>query len=262
MRKIREPCALLILLLLICFRPCMPVYGMELPAREETSGMNPETEGKDIRVMGSRIPVYETLGEALIRKLSEDQGTAEEKNTGITFDTVEEAVSFGRYFYRYVYWGKQEIRLAPGRDAEGVTIYAWCDDIQEAVSQHRQVAAKLEETAAGGFGLSDGEKAAFFYDWVYENVDYDAAMQNKTIYDAVMKGQSVCWGYVSTYLMLCRMAGLTCEPVYQGNHAWNRVWIDGGWKYCDITWDKSLGEHRWKLITEEEMERDSMHETL
>ncbi len=61
--------------------------------------MNPETEGKDIRVMGSRIPVYETFGEALIRKLSEDQGTAED--TGITFDTVEEAVS-STLFYRYV----------------------------------------------------------------------------------------------------------------------------------------------------------------
>lgn len=36
----------------------------------------------------------------------------------------------------------------------------------------------------------------------------------------------------------------------------------GGWKYCDITWDKSLGGHRWKLVPEEEMERDSMHEKL
>lgn len=51
-------------------------------------------------------------------------------------------------------------------------------------------------------------------------------------------------------------------PVYRGNYAWNRVWIDGGWKYCDITWDKSLGGHRWKLVPEEEMERDSMHEKL
>ena len=262
MRKIKESCALLMLLLLIGFRTCTPLYGMELPAQEETSGMNTKTEENDVREMGSRIPVYETLGEALIRKLSEDQGAAEGKNTGITFDTVEEAVSFGRYFYRYVYWGKQEIRLAAGTGAEGITIYAWCDDMQEAVSQHWQVAAKLEETAAVSFGLSDAEKAAFFYDWVYENVNYDTTVQNKTIYDAVMEGQSVCWGYVSTYLALCRMSGLTCEPVYRGNHAWNRVWIDGRWKYCDITWDKNLGEHRWKLVSEEEMERDFLHKKL
>ena len=38
--------------------------------------------------------------------------------------------------------------------------------------------------------------------------------------------------------------------------------FDWGWKHCDITWDKSLGGHRWKLVPEEEMERDSMHEKL
>ena len=79
MRKIKESCALLMLLLLIGFRTCTPVYGMELPAQEETSGMNTKTEENDVREMGSRIPVYETLGEALIRKLSEDQGAAEGK---------------------------------------------------------------------------------------------------------------------------------------------------------------------------------------
>ena len=53
------------LLLLIGFRTCTPVYGMELPAQEETSGMNTKTEENDVREMGSRIPVYETLGEAV-----------------------------------------------------------------------------------------------------------------------------------------------------------------------------------------------------
>ena len=77
-----------------------------------------------------------------------------------------------------------------------------------------------------------------------------------------MEGKSVCWGYVSAYLSLCRMAGLTCEPVYRGDHAWNRTWLDGQWRYCDITWDKSLGDSTWKFMTQEEMDSDSMHNGL
>lgn len=55
------------------------------------------------------------------------------------------------------------------------------------------------------------------------------------------------------------MSGLNCEPVYSGDHAWNRVWIEGRWNYCDITWDKGQGERRRKLMSEEEMEADPAH---
>ena len=107
--------------------------------------------------------------------------------------------------------------------------------------------------------MSEREKALFFYEWVYSQVEYDTELKRKTVYEAVMEGRSVCWGHVSAYLMLCRMVGMDCEQVYGGGHAWNRVWIDGGWKHCDITWDKGQGERRRKLMSEEEMEADPAH---
>ena len=91
---------------------------------------------------------------------------------------------------------------------------------------------------------------------------YDQTLENRTVYDAVINGRSVCWGEVSAYLMLCRNAGLICEPVYAGNHAWTRTWIDGEWRYCDITWDKSLGGSTWNFLTQKDMDSDSMHNNL
>jgi hypothetical protein len=40
--------------------------------------------------------------------------------------------------------------------------------------------------------------------------------------------------------------------LYGSNHVWNRVKVDGHWRYVDITWDKNLEEHRWRLVSEDE----------
>ncbi|WP_320951338.1 transglutaminase domain-containing protein, partial [Enterocloster bolteae] len=103
-------------------------------------------------------------------------------------------------------------------------IYVSCGNPARAVSEHSQVQDRLSEVVQKCSTLGDREKAEYFYDWVYDNVSYDQTLKNRTIYDAVMNGNAVCWGYVSAYLMLCRNAGLICEPVYAGDHAWNRTW--------------------------------------
>ena len=262
MRGIREPCILFFLSLCIAAVWSPAVCGMDTEKQAQEYDTDTEKTGKSAEEMTGRIPEYEICGEKLLELIEDRDSMPEWEAAEITFDTVEDAVSFGHYFYRYIYLGKQEIRLSVGMSGAGVRIYVQCDNSVLAAEQHRQAEEKLREIAAAAAAMGDLEKASFFYEWIYSHVDYDTEQKQKTVYDAVIEGRSVCWGYVSAYLNLCRMSGLICEPVYRGDHAWNRVWIEGGWKYCDITWDKGLGERRWKLVSEEEMDADPMHREL
>lgn len=212
--------------------------------------------------MSGRNTRFEGLGVAVMDALKEGRENSGFIKTGIVFDSEEEAFSFGRYYYRYIYLGKEEVTLYSFDEHGKFAIYVSCENPKRAVSEHRQVEDRLSEVVQECRALGEREKAEYFYDWVYKNISYDQTLENRTIYDAVINGSSVCWGYVSSYLMLCRNAGLVCEPVYAGDHAWNRTWIDGEWRYCDITWDKSLGGSRWKFLTQKEMDLDSMHNNL
>ena len=84
------------------------------------------------------------------------------RNTGIIFDTADEAVSFGRYFYRYVYLGKERIQLAAGKTGESSCVYVQCDNPVKAAKQHRQVEARLWETAAAAAEMEEQERPCSF----------------------------------------------------------------------------------------------------
>lgn len=228
----------------------------------EPSGGQAVFTGRSASQMTSRNTGFEALGEAVMDALKEGRKDGGYIKTGIVFNSEEEAFSFGRYYYRYIYLGKEEVTLYSFDENGKSAIYVSCGNPDKAVSEHRQVQDRLSDVVQSCRTLGDREKAEYFYDWVYNHVSYDQTLKNKTIYDAVVDGSSVCWGYVSAYLMLCRSAGLICEPVYAGNHAWNKTWIDGEWRYCDITWDKSLGGSTWKFLTQKDMDSDSMHNNL
>lgn len=221
-----------------------------------------QTLGQAASEMTALNPDYESRGETVMGALEARGRPDGFIKTAVCFDLAEEAHSFGKYFYRYIYLGKEPVTLHAAETSGEYEIYLTCRDPGAAARQHRQVQDKLTRIVEAGKGMGDRELADYFYGWVYDNVAYDQSLQNTTVYDAVIGGNAVCWGYVGAYLSLCRSAGLVCEPVYRADHAWNRVWLDGEWNYCDITWDKSLGGSSRRFLTQEEMDSDPMHNTL
>ena len=241
----------------ICFTKNL--FAMQ---QTESSAGQAGSAGQLSSQMCSQYPEFECLGKDVMDALKEGREDGGFIKTDIVFDSQEEAFSFGRYYYRYIYLGKEEVTLYSFDENGKFAIYVSCGNPDRAVSEHRQVQDRLSEVVQECRTLGDRENAEYFYDWVYDNVSYDQTLKNRTIHDAVINGNAVCWGYVSAYLMLCRNAGLICEPVYAGDHAWNRTWLDGEWRYCDITWDKSLGGTRWRFLTQKDMDLDSMHNNL
>ena len=74
---------------------------------------------------------------------------SKEERTGgfikpIVFDSEEEAFSFGRYYYRYIYLGKEEVTLYSFDENGGsIAIYVSCGNPDRAVSEHSQVQDRL-----------------------------------------------------------------------------------------------------------------------
>ena len=83
------------------------------------------------------------------------------------------------------------------------------------------------------------------YDWGAYYGDSDYLGMN----DIIKKGRAVCAGYSEYFYRLCTRAGVRCQVVYGiahtgdgwGSHAWNRVKINGEWKYIDVTWNDTTG---------------------
>ncbi len=246
---------------LILYSPTV-TNGMESPSAGAECTQNTSAWELTSNEMTARNTEYEHLGGKVMEALKTAVVSNGYIQTEVRFDSVEAARLFGKYFYRYIYLGKEPITLHAAECGDNYYIYLTCRSPERAAQQHDQVRDKLAQIVDGVLGMDDREKAEYFYSWVFNNVSYDHTLQNTTVYDAVMEGNAVCWGYVGTYLSLCRSAGLVCEPVYRGSHAWNRVWIEGEWKYCDITWDKSLGGSLYRFMTQQEMDSDPMHNAL
>lgn len=95
---------------------------------------------------------------------------------------------------------------------------------------------------------SDKEKVLAIYDWVTTNIsyDYDAdpMYQSIEINRTVTTRKGICFDFANLFTMMCRSQGIPCYSVdgYKKDdenslHTWNRVYYDGNWWNCDVTFD-------------------------
>lgn len=81
------------------------------------------------------------------------------------------------------------------------------------------------------------------YDCYYGNSDYLETTQ------VIQQGKAICAGYARYFYKLCTKAGIRCQVIYGDanggsgweSHAWNRVYVNGGWKYVDVTFNDTGG---------------------
>ena len=167
--------------------------------------------------------------------------------------------------------------------AEGRQGYGLEKDSPEAKAKRKifEVAEQICNDA-----MSDREKVKAVHDWIIQNTKYDIENQRRRtiprdsyyIEGVMLNGLAVCNGYVEAFDYFMTVLGIPHEVLLGksigrdgtvGNHAWNRVWIDGGWLYVDCTWDDPVtdnGEDRlsykYFLITEEEISGNHIQEQV
>ncbi len=89
-------------------------------------------------------------------------------------------------------------------------------------------------------GKSDREKVGVITQYMCDNLTYgDDEHRSQDISYSLEHGIAVCEGYSNLFFFMASAAGLDAKIVYseeEGNHAFNRVKVDGTWYYIDVTW--------------------------
>lgn len=205
---------------------------------------------------GSSGTSYENTGGTIIKIMENENCQPGYIDTGVVFYSKEEVERFARYFYKRYYYGSTQVKVCytTRSDMPGVyNLNVYTEKPQEAARQQRAVEKKLEEAAAGMSAQSDYDRAMEVYQWTYDQFEYDYSLKSMNVYSAFETGKTVCNGYTRIFQALCAGRGLECEIVYGADHAWNRVLLDGQWRYVDITWNKNASENIWLFLREEEM---------
>lgn len=90
------------------------------------------------------------------------------------------------------------------------------------------------------------QRARAIHDWLVTRLKYGAQDQSQAPAVVLSRRIASCDGYSALFLGIGRAAGLKVERIVGvardavGNpqsHAWNAVWLDGGWALVDVTFD-------------------------
>ena len=118
--------------------------------------------------------------------------------------------------------------------------------------------------------MTADQKIKAVHDWMINYANYDQSDMDvsQTLEGFMYNRTAVCAGYAKTFEYFMTVLGIPCETIEGGDHAWNRVAVNGQWLYIDVTWDDPIytvnGVRRDKLrynyflITEAQMNLDHM----
>ena len=91
--------------------------------------------------------------------------------------------------------------------------------------------------------MTDTEKIKACHDWLVNKMDYNSVPDNTpSVYACIYLGQGVCHQYTEVFEYMMDVLGIESQYLLGfsstgGAHGWNRVKVDGVWKYIDCTWD-------------------------
>lgn len=152
--------------------------------------------------------------------------------------------------------------------------YARVDSIARNISANSWNARTVHRKLTSQL-TSDEMKVRSFYVWITENIEYDVKLLKdkpaknrlaqkplkKRLRRTLRKRAAVCAGYSELFRELCRLSGIESEVIAgyyknevrhigkrgRADHGWNKVRIDGAWRFVDVTWG-SGGVYRNKFF--------------
>ena len=153
-------------------------------------------------------------------------------------------MDYGQYYYCYNYYFEK--RPGDGR----VYLVSKDDDL----SQYKRELSLIKQItdpilASVPKGASEYETVKFFYEWLCNNVSYEASDRDQYISSAFIDRKTVCTGYARALQFLCNRVGIQCA-IASGmgdngstppeSHSWDLVRIDGKYYWVDATWGDPL----------------------
>ena len=106
-----------------------------------------------------------------------------------------------------------------------------------------------------GFANIAGEEAKIkaIHDWLANHIRYDFTLEKKRGISGLREGKTVCAGYTQLFYLFAKKAGIDVEVITgvgtnddgsfsmtENQHIWNRVRLNGEYKYIDVTFDANV----------------------
>lgn len=91
--------------------------------------------------------------------------------------------------------------------------------------------------------MSEYDRVKAFHDYLVNNTTYQDGTYSHDAAGPLLYGQAVCDGYANALDLLCYLSGIECTRITgwaDGDHAWNKVKVNGSWYNIDVTWDDPL----------------------
>lgn len=95
--------------------------------------------------------------------------------------------------------------------------------------------------------MSPTRKAMELYRWVSVNINYfsvDYTERQTSSFNAILEGQTICYGFADTYNCLLRQVGISADLIFGersdgAEHGWSLITLEGSSFHCDPTWERS-----------------------
>lgn len=113
----------------------------------------------------------------------------------------------------------------------------------ESFSDPTTVAGKIRKVIADEIksGMTDRQKALAIHEWITHNSRYDQTYSNHGPEGVLLRGVGTCESYARTFQMFMSELGIPCTfASASGDHAWNHIFVSGGWYIVDVTSDDPL----------------------
>ncbi len=133
----------------------------------------------------------------------------------------------------------------PSSDYVGVTVtFDYSCDYKTARTRKSLCREKIMEIAslARRFGNEDWKKAYAVVKYCVENWSYQRDNGDKlkfTSYGALVEKKAVCMGFSLALCAVFKELGIPCRYICGDKggvgHAWNMIYVNGGWFYIDVT---------------------------
>lgn len=154
-------------------------------------------------------------------------------------------------------WSQQDVSVSYGQTATLEAVILNVADLSKAKLEKKQQALEKAQQILSGMesGLTDAQKAEYFYRYLGTNAQYFSAYgkgeQPDYLYDALITGKTNCDGFANAYSLLCSLAGIeSAEKMYtpedpkQIGHTWTMICLDGTWYNVDATGSQEVtGEY-------------------
>jgi transglutaminase-like putative cysteine protease len=141
---------------------------------------------------------------------------------------------------------------------ERYVIYNFSFSYLTTLQQEKQVDASISRIAVAlsAEPQTDSQKVKAVNDYIVNYVAYDNTVENRSAYDALAAGTTICRGYSLLAYRLLEEMGIPAKIITGesngGPHAWNLVKVGGLWYNLDVTWNDTSESSRFYLKSDKD----------